>query len=87
MAALPKGVDVKAVDSSNAQSTFDAFTGAYLKQVGSAINIPYEVLLKNFTELSLSNPEAWWEKERRWKKTKNRVKRYRQPSDIPNLEV
>lgn len=49
MAALPKGVDVKAVDSSNAQSTFDAFTGAYLKQVGSAINIPYEVLLKNFT--------------------------------------
>ena len=31
--------------------------------------------------------EAWWEKERRWKKTKNRVKRYRQPSDIPNLDV
>ena len=42
---------------------------------------------KKKIELSLSNLEAWWEKERRWKKTKNRVKRYRQPSDIPNLEV
>lgn len=49
MAALPRGVDVKAVDSSNAQSTFDAFTGAFLKQVGAAVNLPFEVLLKNFT--------------------------------------
>lgn len=49
MAALPRGVDVKAVDSSNAQSTFDAFTGAFLKQVGAAIGIPAELLLKNFT--------------------------------------
>lgn len=49
MAALPKGVDVKAIDSSNAQSTFDAFTGSFLKQVGAATNIPYEVLLKSFT--------------------------------------
>ena len=49
MAALPKGVDVKAIDSSNAQSTFDLFTSAFLKQVGAALNLPYEVLMKNFT--------------------------------------
>ena len=49
MAALPKGVDVKAIDSTNAQSTFEAFIGAFAKQIGAATNIPYEVLLKNFT--------------------------------------
>lgn len=49
MAALPRGVDVKAIDSSNAQSTFEPFVGAFLKQIGAALNIPYEVLLKNFT--------------------------------------
>lgn len=49
MAALPRGVDVKAIDSSNAQSTFDMFTSAFLKQIGAALNIPYEVLMKSFT--------------------------------------
>lgn len=49
MAALPRGVDVKAVDSSNAQSTFDEFTGAFLKQIGAGIGVPYEILLKNFS--------------------------------------
>lgn len=48
MAALPRGVDVKAIDSSNAQSTFDTFTGSFLMQVGAALNIPYELLLKKF---------------------------------------
>ena len=38
MNALPQGVDVKAIDSSNAQSTFDAFTSAFLKQIGSALS-------------------------------------------------
>ncbi len=49
MAALPQGVDVKAIDSTNAQSTFDAFMSSFIKQVGAAIGIPYEVLMKNFT--------------------------------------
>ena len=49
MAALPRGVDVKAIDAVNAQSTFEPFMSAFLKQVGAAINIPYEVLMKNFT--------------------------------------
>lgn len=48
MAALPKGVDVKAVDSANAQSTFEPFMGAFVKQIGAAIGIPEEILLKTF---------------------------------------
>ena len=49
MNALPKGVDVKSVDASNAQSTFDAFTTQIIKQIGAAIGQPYEVLMKSFT--------------------------------------
>ena len=46
--ALPKGVDVKAVDASNAQSTFKPFLEELIKQVGAALNIPSEVLMKSF---------------------------------------
>lgn len=49
MNALPRGVDVKSVDASNAQSTFDSFTTHLIKQIGAAIGQPYEVLMKNFT--------------------------------------
>ena len=45
---LPKGVDVKAIDRSNAQSTFDPFITAFIKQVGAALNIPFEILQKQF---------------------------------------
>lgn len=48
MAALPRGVDVKAIDSSNAQSTFEPFIGTFLKQIGASLNLPFEVLMKNF---------------------------------------
>ncbi|MBQ3435061.1 MAG: phage portal protein [Selenomonadaceae bacterium] len=48
IAALPRGVDVKAIDSSNAQSTFEVFTNAFLMQVGAALNIPFELLVKKF---------------------------------------
>lgn len=47
--ALPKGVDVKSIDASNAQSTFGVFMEALLKQVGAALGQPYEVLMKSFT--------------------------------------
>lgn len=47
--ALPKGVDVKSIDSSNSQSTFDPFVTQIVKQMGAALNIPYEVMMKNFT--------------------------------------
>lgn len=49
MAALPRGVDVRAIDSSNAQSTFEPFIGTFLKQIGAALGIPHEILIKNFT--------------------------------------
>ena len=45
---LPPGVDVKSVSPAGAASTFESFTVQLLKQVGAAVNLPYEVLLKNF---------------------------------------
>ncbi len=45
---LPKGVDVKAIDRSNAQSTFDPFINAFVKQIGAALNLPQEILIKEF---------------------------------------
>lgn len=48
IAALPRGVDVKSIDSSNAQSTFESFTNAFLTQIGAALGIPYELLMKKF---------------------------------------
>ena len=48
VAGLPMGVDVKAIDSNNAQSTFEPFTNSFLKQVGAATGLPFEVLMKSF---------------------------------------
>ena len=48
ISALPKGVDVKAIDSAKNQSTFDTFTTHFIKQIGAALNLPFEVLMKNF---------------------------------------
>ena len=47
MNALPLGVDVKTVGSSN-QIAFDSFVTNHLKTIGAALNLPYEVLMKNF---------------------------------------
>lgn len=47
--ALPAGVDVKAVDAGRSMSTFDAFVSQLVKQIGAAIGVPYEVIMKNFT--------------------------------------
>ena len=46
--SLPRGVDVKAVDSARAQSSFEVFSSSFIKRIGAAIGIPYECLLKNF---------------------------------------
>lgn len=48
MNALPKGVDVKSIDASNSQSTFEPFTRELIKQIAAAIGQPYEVLMKAF---------------------------------------
>lgn len=47
--ALPRGVDVKSIDASNSQSTFEPFVTQLIKQISAAIGQPYEVLLKSFT--------------------------------------
>lgn len=47
--ALPAGVDIKAVDAGRSMSTFDAFVSQLIKQIGAAIGVPYEVIMKNFT--------------------------------------
>lgn len=46
--ALPKGVSVQSVDASKSMSTFEPFTKQLVKQLGAALGIPYEVLMKNF---------------------------------------
>lgn len=45
--ALPAGIDVKAINSSQ-QSTFPAFVIELTKEVGAAIGVPYEVLMHSF---------------------------------------
>lgn len=46
--ALPRGVTVKAIDNSNAQSTFESFTNQFVNQISAALNLPSEVVLKRF---------------------------------------
>ena len=46
--ALPRGVDVKTVDSGQSASAFPAFVGKLTQQIGSALGIPAEVLMQSF---------------------------------------
>ena len=45
---LPSGVDVKAIDGSRTQSTFEAFTNSLIAQIGASLGIPSEVLMNRF---------------------------------------
>lgn len=45
---LPPGYDVKSVDAGRTLSTFEPFTNQLIKQIGAAIEQPYEVLMKSF---------------------------------------
>ncbi len=46
--ALPPGYDVKSMDPGRSLSTFEPFMKELIKQVGAALEIPYEVLTKSF---------------------------------------
>ena len=48
LTALPEGIDVKSVSAQASQNVFDSFTTSLIKQICAAINVPYEVVLKNF---------------------------------------
>lgn len=67
---LPKGVDVKAVGSSNAQSTFETFINAYSKQVGAALGLPIEVLLKSFNSSYSASKAALLQAENEFRQRK-----------------
>lgn len=71
MSALPRGVDVKSIDSSNAQSTFDSFVSHYVKQVSAAIGIPQEVLLKNFQASYSASKAALLQAEDEFRQRRN----------------
>ncbi len=45
---LAPGEDIKMADPSHPNSNFDAFTTAYAKYIGAALEIPSELLLKQF---------------------------------------
>lgn len=46
--ALPKGVDVKSVNSDSEKSSFQPFVEALTKQIAAGLGQPYEVLMKTF---------------------------------------
>lgn len=48
ISALPKGVDVKAINRQDSQNVFDSFVGHFIKEIAAAVNLPFEVLMKNF---------------------------------------
>ena len=70
--SLPKGVDVKTVDSSNAQIAYDSYMTHLEKSVAASLNIPYEVLLKCFSSSysasrgSLLQAQDEFKTRRRW---------------------
>lgn len=70
--SLPKGVDVKTVDSANAQSAYDSYMTHLEKSVSAALDIPYEVLFKNFnssysaSRAALLQAQAEFKTRRKW---------------------
>ena len=48
LTALPRGVDVKAVDSGQSTSTFGAFMDELETEIGAALGLPREVLVGSF---------------------------------------
>ena len=48
MNSLPPGYDVKTVDGSKNMSNYEVFINQLLKQLGAALEIPFEVLMKSF---------------------------------------
>ena len=67
LSALPRGVDVKAIEHNNAQSTFDPFISHFTRQIGAALNIPFEVLTKNFQSSYSASRAALIEAEKEFR--------------------
>lgn len=70
--SLPKGVDVKTVDSASTQSAYDSYMTHLEKGIAAGLNIPYEVLFKNFnssysaSRAALLQAQAEFKTRREW---------------------
>lgn len=56
--SLPRGVDVKTVDSAQTQSVYDTYMTHLEKGIAAALNIPHEVLFKSFNSSYSSSRAA-----------------------------
>ncbi len=64
---LPVGVDVKSVESGNSQSNFAPYVDFFIKIIGSALRIPFEVLMANFQSSFSASRAALIEADREFK--------------------
>lgn len=68
--ALPRGVEVKTVNSST-QTAYDAFTTSFIMQIGAALNIPYEFLMKKFQSSYSASKAAMLQAEEEFRQRRN----------------
>lgn len=69
--SLPRGVGVTSINSSNAQDTFEPFTTAFLTQIGAALNLPYELLMKKFQSSYSASKAALLQAEEEFRARRN----------------
>ena len=67
--ALPRGVDVKAIDSTGATS-FSTYTEYFSKVVGAALGLPLEVLIKSFNSSYSASKAALLQAENEFRQRK-----------------
>jgi lambda family phage portal protein len=69
---LAPGEDIKVVDSTRPNTAFDPFVMSVLRQIGAALEIPFEVLIKHFqssysaARAALIDAWRFWLKERQF---------------------
>lgn len=69
--ALPRGVGVTSINSSNAQDTFESFTQTFIMQIGAALNLPYELLMKKFQSSYSASKAALLQAEEEFRARRN----------------
>jgi lambda family phage portal protein len=67
ISALPRGVDVKAISRNDSQSNFDSFVSHFVKQIASALNLPYELIIKQFQSSYSASKAALIEAEKEFR--------------------
>lgn len=67
LSALPRGVDVKAVSRTDGASSFEPFVSHFVKQIASALNLPYELIVKQFNSSFSASKAALIEAEKEFR--------------------